>query len=500
MTREPERTVAEGRPERHVIGRVAWAAWVTAVALVAAACTPSERPTRPSILLVVVDTLRRDAVSAYGAVEGTTPTIDALAREGVRYERVWAPSPWTLPSHASLLTGTGLATHRVGTPGRVVLPDDLTTLAERLTGAGYETAAFSENLLVSDAFGMLRGFVHRATSGAVKADRGAAGTLNVLVNLDVMTALDAWRAQRDPARPFFVFVNLFDAHSPYTVRPESPWLPRDTPEAALGRYSARPEDFLCDALPDADAIAVLRGLYLADVHAADAKIRRIRDALRSELDGGALVTVVTSDHGELFGEDRLLGHEFSLNESVLRVPLVVHGLADVAPGVVTSPVSLLDVAPSLLAWAGADPVPGTKDRPLPTSDAPAEPRVLRAAYSDRYVTMVEDWQGIIGFESKDEARRFCTEADTVRGGMAAIIDPPLKYRWLERYPDRLHDLSWDPGELSDLSALRPDETARLEDLAVRWVEATGLIDLESAPDRAPSEATVRALRELGYIE
>jgi hypothetical protein len=107
-------------------------------------------------LLVVIDTLRADAVSAYGAVEGTTPEFDALAAEGLLYRHAFAPSPWTLPSHASLFSGLGVDRHGVGFGGQMGLSSELTTIAERLRDAGYATAGFSENPLVSVPFGMDR--------------------------------------------------------------------------------------------------------------------------------------------------------------------------------------------------------------------------------------------------------------------------------------------------------------------------------------------------------
>jgi len=107
-------------------------AWSRAIALVSAiwlagGCAPEPGDQRPSIVLVVIDTLRADAVSAYGAVEGTTPSFDALASEGLLYRRAFAPSPWTLPSHASLLTGFGPDRHGVGIAGRMGLRAEFTT-------------------------------------------------------------------------------------------------------------------------------------------------------------------------------------------------------------------------------------------------------------------------------------------------------------------------------------------------------------------------------------
>ncbi len=118
---------------------------------------------RPSILLLVVDTLRADAVAAYGKLQGTTPRLDGLASEGLLYRNAYASAPWTIPSHATLFTGLRPDEHRVAMPGQGTLPESFTTIAERLGEAGYQTAALSENMAVSDLFQLLQGFEFRKT-------------------------------------------------------------------------------------------------------------------------------------------------------------------------------------------------------------------------------------------------------------------------------------------------------------------------------------------------
>ncbi|HJQ84150.1 MAG TPA: sulfatase-like hydrolase/transferase [Candidatus Binatia bacterium] len=112
------------------------------VAGAVAGCSGRAASERPSVLLVVFDTLRADAVSAYGAVAGTTPNVDALAATGLRYTRAHAPAPWTMPSHVTLFTGLGVEHHHVGMSERITAPAELVMLAERLRDAGYDTAGF----------------------------------------------------------------------------------------------------------------------------------------------------------------------------------------------------------------------------------------------------------------------------------------------------------------------------------------------------------------------
>ena len=132
--------------------------------LLCVGCGSQPLDTRPSIVVLLIDTLRADAVSAYGHVAGTTPTLDALAAGGVRYVNAFAPSPWTLPSHATLFTGLGPGEHGVGLQGRIDLAEHLPTLAERLAAAGYETVGFSENPLIVEQLGFTRGFENFASS------------------------------------------------------------------------------------------------------------------------------------------------------------------------------------------------------------------------------------------------------------------------------------------------------------------------------------------------
>jgi len=483
------------------IERVCAVALASAIAL-AAGCAREPGDPRPSIVLVVVDTLRADAVSAYGAVEGTTPAFDALASEGLLYSRAYAPSPWTLPSHASLLTGLAVDRHGVGVAGRMGLRAEFTTLAERLRAAGYQTAGFSENPLVSDLFGFEQGF-----------ERFDAITVDDVINedehpgsleFDVVEAVATFAAQRDRKRPFFIFVNLFDPHSPYRDRGKNRFIGSgvrvaDTwSEEAL---KASPNQ-ICDRLPSPEDLKLLHGLYLGDVAAADAKLGKIAAIARGAAEG-ALITVATADHGEHFGEHRLLDHEFSVRAAVLNVPLAVHGLRGAPVGRVDVPVTLVDVAASVLSWAGAEVPAELAGRPLPTRDRDVEtPAVdLLAIYSDEKLRLPEDWEEELEptEAARDTKRSGCWPSDRVFGNMAALTRWPFKLIWFENYPAELYDLSWDSAERSDLAELRPEVRAPLLEAAQRRVEQVGLVRSGENVE-TPSEAELEALKKLGYRE
>jgi arylsulfatase A-like enzyme len=478
---------------------------LVAIALLGTGCGSTGGDSRPSVVLVVIDTLGASAVSFYGEVEGTTPTLDGLAASGVAYLRASAPAPWTVPSHASLLSGLEVDQHRVGMRDRLLLPEEVVTLAERLQAAGYQTAAFSENMLVSDSFAMLQGFEHRrATRVIKKSDELPA---NVFWEVSLLEEIRAWLAERRRGPPFFLFVNIFDPHAPYSIRERNPWVPATASAAEVSRRAQYPEELLCDSLPSPGEIAIQRGLYLGDVAAADAKLSSILDAVRRHGGAERLLTIVTSDHGELFGDRRLLGHEFSLRSGVLRVPLIVHGVEGALPAVVDAPVSLIDIAPSILKWAELDgaSLPGRVLPTLPAEVGVGDPvgRRIAAAYGDEYVNYDDRFEGLFGFGDHAQSRSTCGPADPVFGAMVAITEFPFKLHWFEHYPPQLYDLGWDPREQSDLASHRPELVARLSAEALQVAEAAGLTSSPGDPRDAvepPSPEALEALKQLGYLE
>jgi len=229
---------------------------------------------------------------------------------------------------------------------------------------------------------------------------------------------------------------------------------------------------MCRRLPADDDLAVLRGLYLGEVATADAKLGEIVELLEAAAEGSGLVTVVTSDHGEHLGEHRLLGHEFSVRNVLLHVPLVVHGLPGVRPEAVEVPVALADIPASLLSWAGA-PGPG---RPLPTRNGTdADPRTLLAAYSDAAPVTPDRARPVIEFNNRkiQQKRVWCAGAEPVFGDMATAIRAPDKLIWYQNAPAQLYDLSRDPAELRDLIAERPELAAELSAELDAFREAVG---------------------------
>jgi arylsulfatase A-like enzyme len=437
----------------------------------------------PSILLIVVDTLRADAVSAYGKVSGTTPTMDALAARGLRYANAFSNANWTLPSHASLFTGRFPFQHGLAS-NRDKLPPQVATLAERLHAAGYQTAGFSENPWVGPSTSLSQGFDHF---------EGRVGE-----------ATSEWLRNRRPDAPFFLFVNVMDAHWPYLVRDTNPFLPEGVDPEAARAVSQLQEDYLCNHEVRPSDCAVLRGLYLGGVAAAD---RKLGDLLGRVHDAGAdadLITIVVSDHGEHFGFHGNIFHDFGLGHRLLHVPLIVTGLPGVAAGVVDQPVQLIDVVPSVLRWAGLPADGDLPGRPLPTGDGgPAAPRPLFAeCHSNLDEAILSTMPaGIASMIRSGRARatRRCGPEDRVLGDMWAITKPPYKLMWYANYPSpQLFDISADPHQRHDLAPSLPDVVAALEsDLGAVLAQGAHVNAGHTAEPTDP--AVVERLRALGYL-
>lgn len=463
----------------------------TLAALAATGCDrPAPADERPSFLLFVMDTTRADAVSAYGAASGTTPNFDALARDGLLYHRAYAQAPWTLPSHASLFTGLLPSRHGVGWQ-RTQAPDDWVTLAGSLHDAGYETVGVSENIWVGEAFHMTAGF-----------ERFAGFDVKRMAEPDVIGEVKRWIAGRDASRPFFLFVNVIDAHAPYAVREHNPDLP---PDVTLDEARSVPQDpalYFCSTSPGARAQRILHGLYLGGVTAADAKLGQVLGALRAAGLTRNLVSFVTADHGEQFGTHGLVSHQFSVREEVLHVPLVVQGVPGAVPAAIDTPVRLVDVMPTMLEIAGR-PVPqGLAGRALPTRPGTTGGFVVSELYDiDPALSARESPLAAMLRKLTDAMRHACHPEDRVFGNMRALIDYPWKLVWFERYPEQLFDLERDPHEAHDLSAERPEVVARL-DAALREATAMPAGAMPSAaPGREamPQARVLEGLRALGYV-
>ncbi len=352
------------------------------LALGATGCTPAPLapgdPALPDVVLVSIDTLRADHLGSYGYERDTTPFIDELARRGLRWEHARSPSPWTLPAHVTLLSGA-LPHHHLAVEDDLGIPAELPLLPERMKARGFATAGFVSTLFVSRKYGFERGFDHFDDGDIKTSKQNLAGEVTAT---DVVDGALKWLRRREAGEPAFLFLHFYDAH--YAYDPPAPF---DTmfdraPEEGDATYKTY---FHHKKHPlDQEQLAHQIAQYDEAIRYVDSELARLHAAM--EQAGRGATWVVTSDHGEEFGERGSWGHAHTLYPEQLRVPLVMGGERLPTTGVVRQVVGLEDIAPSIAALVGAE-LPAKDGRPLaldPAAETDPERRFL--AETSRFST------------------------------------------------------------------------------------------------------------------
>jgi arylsulfatase A-like enzyme len=450
----------------------------------ASAC---EAPSRPNVVIVVLDTTRADVLSTYGNAIATTPNLDAVAAEGARFQHAYATGFWTLPSHASIFTGHYPSVHGA-TSETNELPSDADTLAEVLKRAGWRTGAFVSNPWVSRERGFAQGFetfeeVWRPRAGVPHEDRGG------------IALARAWLSERSERRePFLLFLNLNTAHMPYAPDPQvlQRLHPRPRPlerRAHLQKITGTWRHLAGDEPLDAVDFEMLRELYEAEIAMTDSLLGELIDELRRAGVLDETLVVVTSDHGENLGDHGMIDHMLSLYDATVRVPLILRYPPRVPPGqLVEELASLVDVAPTVLDACGlplaALPGPG---RSLLDPGSGGAKFVI--AENDRPVNGIQLLRGAYpGFDTTAIDRR-----------MRMLRTSRHKLIWREGGPAELFDLERDPEELHDLWAREPELRSELQAQLDEWM-SQNQTPREGPTFESEDDASLEQLRALGYIE
>jgi arylsulfatase A-like enzyme len=437
----------------------------------------------PNVIVVLVDTLRADRLGVYGNRNGLTPYLDDLARRGTVFSNAYAASSWTCPSVASLFTSRYPSQHQV-TNLDARVSDSEVTLAERLQQARYRTLGFVANLRLTEQLGYGQGFERwNAYMSATKlrADR----LRRRLLSSPEMAAA------RGAQAPLFLYVHYMEPHAPYNVPPRyrKKFERRADPSIDSAAAVQKVLDLNFGALSGAELDHVT-SLYDAEVAFLDDELRRLMAGLEAR---GLLehsIVVVTADHGEELGEHQLIGHGTSLYNQELRVPLIVIGQGVPAGRVVHEPVSLMDVAPSLLALTGEPAEPRFQGRSLvPLLQG-------RAASVDVVAELV---QASTTFDPRRHSSAI------VRGNHKLLT---ISGNWRTVADAELYDLAADPAETKpvgyvggprQLPSGSPD-LALAQDLVRALQETqTRLASSVTPQERAPVDEKMRErLRGLGY--
>lgn len=427
----------------------------------------------PNILLVTIDTLRADHLGCYGYFRDTSPTIDALARESVFFERAYCPMATTLPSHASLLTGLnplehGILANQEHGGDRFVSRPGARSIAEILNEDGYATGAFVSAAPIKKSTGIGTGF------DAFVEPEGAMCRAEETVD-------QALRWIDDHAdRRLFAWVHVYDPHWPR--KPPSPYLERYRDEPALDRFLAerRIPDFIAEApckLPTETRPAT--NAYDGAIRYVDDQLARLLDAFRKRGLLERTVVIVTADHGEGLNQHDWPAHGRNWDEQ-LRVPLLIR-FPEGEPKRFEPAVSLIDVFPTVL---GRFDLEAAREFVAQASGRD----VLSDEFQERPLLGLRT-----GRDCGDDA-----------GPIASWTTRRWKLLHQPKIGDRLFDLGADPHELTDLSAERPEvaEALRADLLAaIEWETARGKALHEGKPlEDEPLDPRIREqLESLGYI-
>jgi arylsulfatase A-like enzyme len=437
-------------------------------ALAGAACSRAPEA-RPCVLLVTLDTTRADYLGCYGRSGDPTPCLDAIAREGTRFDLAIATAALTPVSHASILSGLDNSGHgvRVLAAGAGTrLPADVPTIATILRERGYRTAAVLSAFPVSSAYGFERGFdLFDCPEGALEAGPAGNPTWNLsrLQRRADATTNRAIEWLRGATQPFFLWVHYFDPHDA-ALSPPPEALPAGVPPPPPGTVDLSPE------------------LYAAEVRYMDAQIARLVAALRASGAWEHTLVAAVADHGEGLGDHGWQHHRILYQEEI-RVPLLLR-----VPGVrhaasVGALVRTTDLLPTLLDYLGLAPPRPIDGKSLRGFiEGRAEPP--RIALAD----------AINGYDRNALQIRSRPLDDFLYCAMSARWK--LVYRPAHPAASELFDLERDPGERENLFAVRADEALPLErELARRrpWVAAPF-----PALDTHQDVSAQRALAGLGY--
>lgn len=364
---------------------------LASLALAACAGDPAGPPDygdRRPVVLISIDSLRADRCTPYGhrsetaPGEETTPFMARMAREGTTFLNASAASPWTLPSHVTLLSGMHPREHGVRTR-KFRIPDELELVSGRLREAGYQTAGFFSGPFLHNVWGFGHGFDLYQPGVAYLADREAGAHLAAAGKSDEVAGIHArshgdaecaeqvvgkaidWLERKERWRePFFLFLHLWDPHYDYYPPAEyrARFLPGDD-------GSVKGDELLREDLPLTPELKRdLFALYDAEIRYTDDWIARLFAQFEAWGIGDDVILLITSDHGDEFLEHGNRGHHLTLHEEVMHVPMLLRAPGLVPAGLRVEPsVSLTDVAPTLLELAGAAPWPersGRSMRPL----------------------------------------------------------------------------------------------------------------------------------------
>lgn len=464
----------------------------------------TDRGNKPNIIIITMDTTRRDHLSCYGYNEQTTPNLEGLAKENLIFENAYSTSSWTLPAHASLFTGLYPSKHgayvKEGLWGYKVLNEKNITLAEILSQHGYKTAGFIGGYFCSSFFGMSQGFdyynenlinlfaefgnffvtgIYRSLFPVrdIFEKHGFAGKR---IAPQINRSAFKW-IKKNCQAPFFLFLNYFDPHHPYYPLDDSQLRHLSGVPVERGGYVEWEERLVNKILRRKHALTGKEKKYLLDRY--DSEIKQMDSAIGELLKllkelgmYDNCIIIITSDHGESFGEHGLMLHTPAVYEELVKVPLIVkYPKAHNKSGRVSAPISLVDIMPEVLTVIGM---------PIPQG-------VQGVPFSQRR-------QNVIVERYKDKSWKWTAYPFGERS-ICALYEGNYKYLWASDGKNELYNLSDDPQELNNLLEQMPGIASEMGKKLGQWVQSS---DKDHPEDKSykVSREVEEALKALGYLQ
>lgn len=438
----------------------------------------------PNIVLIIMDTARQDHLSCYDYGRKTTPVLEKLARNSTVYHKAYTPAGWTSPAHASLFTGLYPIAHGISQENWV-LSEELITIAEILSTGGYETIGIVENPVLAVPNNFDQGFQHYHETWIEEEENP---DINIAVSI-----FQKFISSRNQQKPFFTFINFIEPHAPYNS--SGPFYETFLSDRSIKlEHNMWLEYFLGKFEFSEMEISHLLELYDAEILYTDFLIGQIIKSLRKHDLWRDTVFIVTSDHGENISDHEMMDHVFSVHESIIKIPLIIHYPKLFPPGTKDyDPVLLLDIFPTLLHLSGID-----KDYFLSQGlDLLENNRGGRKIFAEYYYPT----QAINCFPEEEQED---IRLERFKRRIKAVIDGGFKFIWGSDGVHELYDLEKDPKE--EVNLINEKKFINQKQMLMEALEnyiknyqINSTISPEDSLGKMDSK-TLEALRALGYIK
>jgi arylsulfatase A-like enzyme len=458
------------------------------ILLILVTCDSPPPKSSINVVVIVMDAARRDRFSLYGYDRETSPNLSNLAATSTTYNNAYSTGGWTPPAHASLFTGLFPIAHQT-TQEHWKMDDSLTTLAEMFKAEGYETIGIVENPMLNTRLNFDQGFSrYNETWRFPKEEENIAFSF-FKKNL----------AGRKTERPFFMFINLIEPHSPYNSSEQFHYRFVSDRSVTIEENMWR-EFYSGKKTFTENEIRHLNELYDAEILYVDYVVGQMIEELKAKGIWEKTVFIVTSDHGENIGDHDMMDHVFSLHESIIRIPLIIHYPKLFPFGIrYDYPVQITDIFPTLLEIIGADAkrYPSQGRSLLGRKGEDIAP-VLSEYYYPKQVLEGMDKKGLLKHDGEN------MPIDKYKRRIKALINKDMKLIWGSDGKHELYDLRKDPEEKENLIASQEySQSAReLLDLLNTLVKKYDL-KIQKAPpakDEEIDEETIKRLKSLGYVK